>query len=94
MLERDAHSKWAKTVILEKNPVDTGPILTAFGGNVVRKEAERNIRYGRTIDGDERLFTAVTVRVNGIGNHFLARAAFSQNQNRALSRSDAVYQLE
>jgi hypothetical protein len=26
--------------------VDTGPILTAFGGSMARKEAERNIRYG------------------------------------------------
>ncbi len=46
MLERDVHSKWAKTVTLEKKPVDIGPILTAFGGSMARKEAERNIRYG------------------------------------------------
>ena len=46
MLERDAHSNGAKTVTLENKPVDTGPILTAFGGSMARKEAERNTRYG------------------------------------------------
>jgi hypothetical protein len=39
MLERDAHSNGAKTV-------DTGQILTVFGGSMARKEAERNTRYG------------------------------------------------
>lgn len=43
---RDAHSKRAKTVTLEKKTVDPGPILTAFGGSMARKEAERNTRYG------------------------------------------------
>ena len=37
---------WAKTVTLENETVDTGPILTAFGGSMARKEAERNTRYG------------------------------------------------
>jgi len=46
MLERDAHSNWAKTVTLENKTVDTGWILTAFGGSMARKEAERNTRYG------------------------------------------------
>ena len=46
MPERGAHSKWAKTVTLEKKTVDTGPILTAFDGSMARKEAERNTRYG------------------------------------------------
>jgi hypothetical protein len=46
MLERDAHSHGAKTVTLETKPVDTGRILTAFGGSMARKEAERNTRYG------------------------------------------------
>jgi hypothetical protein len=32
MLERDAHSNWAKTVTPENKTVDTGRILTAFGG--------------------------------------------------------------
>jgi hypothetical protein len=30
----------------KKNPVDIGHSLTAFGGSMVRKEAERNTRYG------------------------------------------------
>jgi hypothetical protein len=46
MLERGAHSNWAKTVTLENKAVDTGRILTAFGGSMARKEAERNTRYG------------------------------------------------
>lgn len=46
MLERDAHPNGAKTVTLENKTVDTGLILTAFGGSMARKEAERNTRYG------------------------------------------------
>jgi hypothetical protein len=46
MLERGAHSNWAKNVIRENKTVETGQILTAFGGSMVRKEAERNTRYG------------------------------------------------
>jgi len=46
MLERGAHPNWAKTVTLENETVVTGPILTAFGGSMARKEAERNTRYG------------------------------------------------
>ena len=46
MLERGAHPNWAKTVTLENETVDTGPILTAFGGSMARKAAERNTRYG------------------------------------------------
>ena len=38
-------NNWAKTVTLEKT-VDTGSILTAFGGSMARKEAERNTCYG------------------------------------------------
>jgi len=38
MLERDAHSNGAKTVTLENKPVDTGPILTAFGGSMREKK--------------------------------------------------------
>jgi len=46
LLERDAHSKGAQAITLTKKPVDAGPILTAFGGSMARKEAERNTRYG------------------------------------------------
>jgi hypothetical protein len=46
MLERGTHPNWAKTVTLENETVDTGPIPTAFGGSMARKEAERNTRYG------------------------------------------------
>lgn len=46
MFERDALSNGAKIVTLEQETVDTGGILTAFGGSIARKEAERNTRYG------------------------------------------------
>jgi hypothetical protein len=44
-LERDAHSNWAKSATLEKETVDIGPILTAFGGSMARKEEQRSTRY-------------------------------------------------
>ena len=46
LLERDAHSNGAQAIALENKTVDTGPILTAFGGSMARKAAERNTHYG------------------------------------------------
>lgn len=35
-----------ETAALENKLINTGRILTAFGGSMARKEAERNTRYG------------------------------------------------
>jgi len=82
MLERDAHSNGAKTVTLENKPVDTGPILTAFGGSMARKEAERN-----TVMAEHLMET--TVRT-ALWQQF--SAAIAMLENALLACSETLWQ--
>ena len=55
---------------------------------------EQGFRKGAAIDGDERRFRAGAVLVNGAGDEFFSRAAFSSDQHAAGLRRDRFDQVE
>ena len=55
---------------------------------------EQRFGKGAAIDGDEGRFGASAVFVDGAGNEFFSRAAFSSNQHAAILRRDVFDQVE
>jgi hypothetical protein len=55
---------------------------------------EEVFRNGATVDRDESIFGTRRILVDGMGDEFFARAAFSGNKNWGVGAGDSTYNFE